>query len=139
MIEIEDQAPAIRRIVNSELVLHHFGYWPSFHDATISRMTFKVHPSRGASITVVIAACETTDEVEAQGYYKQIKHCDIELQFIGIHEMVFDFDHQPVIFGLDFKVSGPTSGIKCGFASSAGSEVIVAEEVLVLRLTPTNG
>ncbi|UYZ58317.1 immunity 50 family protein [Hymenobacter latericus] len=135
MAEIEDLDPAIRRIVNSELVLQHFGYWPSFHDAGIGKVTFEVHPSSGAAVTFVIEACETTDEVTEQGHYKQIKHCDIELQFLGIQETVLGFDHQPIIFGLDFEERGNL--IECGFASSADTRIIVAEKVSVLSLTPT--
>ncbi|OON69291.1 Imm50 family immunity protein [Hymenobacter sp. CRA2] len=135
MAEIEDQDSVIGRIVNSELVLQHFGYWPSFHDAGIGKVTFEVHPSFGAAVTLVIEACETTDEVTEQGYYKQVKHCDIELQFLGIQEMVLGFDHKPTIFGLDFEERGKL--IECGLASSADTRLIVAENVSVLRLTPT--
>jgi hypothetical protein len=135
MAEIEDQDPVIRLIVNSELVLQHFGYWPSFHDAGISKVTFEVHPSSGAVVTLVIEACETTDEVTEQGHYKQIKHCEIELQFLGIQETVLGFDHQPTIFGLDFEERGNL--IECGLTSSADTRILVAEKVSVLRLTPT--
>ncbi|WP_159451979.1 Imm50 family immunity protein [Hymenobacter roseosalivarius] len=131
----ETENPAISRIVNSEIVLQHFGYWPSFHDAVISKVTFEVHSPFLASVAFLIATCETTDEVEEQGYYKQTKHCDIELQFLGIQEMVFGLDHQPIIFNLSFEERD--SSIKCSMSSSAEEFAIVTEKVVVKSLTPT--
>ena len=101
MIDTKD--PAIDRIANSEIVLQHFGYWPSFHDAVLDRVTFEVHSPSQASVTFVIAAFETINEIEEQGYHKQIKHCDIELQFVAIQKMILGFDHKPVIFNWTFE------------------------------------
>jgi hypothetical protein len=130
---VETENPAISRIVNAGVVLQHFGYWPSFHDAVISKVTFEVQSS--SSITFLITTCETTDEVEEQGYYKQAKHCDIELQFLCIQETVFSLDHQPIIFILSFQERGHF--MVCSIASSTESAVIVAEKIVVKSLTPT--
>ncbi|RPD47829.1 hypothetical protein DNI29_10345 [Hymenobacter sediminis] len=121
------ESPAISRIINAEIVREHFGYWPDFHDAEITKVTFEAHPGFWPSATFVIAISEPT------------KHGDVELKFTGIQEMTFDyFSHQNVIFELTFQEVG--SNIECTFDSSVGLDAsIVAEEVLVLRLTPTNG
>ncbi|WP_088844651.1 Imm50 family immunity protein [Hymenobacter gelipurpurascens] len=76
------------------------------------------------------------NELDEQGYYKQTKHCVIEIQFIGITEIEFDsFGYQNVIFDLAFEENG--SNIECRLDSSNGLEAtIVAEEVLVMSLTP---
>ena len=134
----ENENPAISRIVNSEVVIDHFGYWPDFHDAEITKATFETHSTGRYSVTFVIAAFEMTNEVDENGYYKLIKHCDVELQFIGIQEMKFSgFDYQNVIFDLALEESG--NAIKCSLDSSAGVEIfVVAEEVFVLNLTPTS-
>ena len=135
MAESED--PIISRITNSEIVIQHFGYWPSFHDAEVTKTTFETHPTGRYSVTFVIAAFEMTSEVDERGYYKLIKHCDVELQFIGIDAIEFNhFSFQNVLFGLKFEEIG--RNIKCSFDSSVGLEaVIAAEEVLVMSLTPT--
>ncbi|MDO7854252.1 Imm50 family immunity protein [Hymenobacter convexus] len=133
----ESEDPVISRIVNSEIVIQHFGYWPSFHDAEVTKTTFETHPTGRYSVTFIIAAFEMTSEVDERGYYKLIKHCDVELQFIGIDKMEFnDFSFQNVLFGLEFEEVG--RNIKCSFDASVGLEaVIAAEEVFVLSLTPT--
>ena len=135
MSEIEN--PAISRIINNEIIRQHFGYWPDFHDAEITKVTFETHASGRYSVTFVVAAFEMTKEIDERGYYKLIKHCDIEFQFIGIQNLEFDgFDSQNVIFDFVFEESG--SNIECRFDSSTGLEAaIIAEEAFVLSLTST--
>jgi len=135
MAESED--PGISRIINSEIVIQHFGYWPDFHDAEITKATFETHPTGRYSVTFVIAAFEVTSEVDERGYYKLIKHCNVELQFIGIEKIDFSyFSFQNVLFGLEFEETG--NNIECVFDFSVGLEAaMVAEEVFVLSLTPT--
>ncbi|SNS01374.1 Imm50 family immunity protein [Hymenobacter mucosus] len=133
------ESPAVSQIVNAEIVREYFGYWPDFHDAEITKVTFQAHPGYRASVTFVIAAFEMTREVDERGHYILTKHCAIEIQFTGIQELTFDyFSHQNVIFELIFEEAG--SNVECRFVSSVGLDAsIVAEEVLVLSLTPTNG
>ena len=129
---------AISQIINYELVEQHFGYWPDFHDAEITKVTFESHPTGRYSVALTIAAFEMTNELDKQGYYKLVKHCKVELQFIGIQELKFSgFDHQKVIFDLAFEESD--NYIKCTLDSSNGlkSFVVIAEEVFVLSLVPT--
>ncbi|MDU0371290.1 Imm50 family immunity protein [Hymenobacter endophyticus] len=133
----ETENPAVSRIINSEIVLQHFGYWPDFHDAEITKVVFETYPTGRYSVTFTIEVWEMVNELDEQGHYKQAKHCLIELQFIGIEEMEFNsFNYQNVIFDLVFAERG--SNIECRFDSSNGLEAaIVAEEVLVISLTPT--
>lgn len=131
MSELEN--PALARIVNAEVVHQFFGHWPSFHDAEISKVTFEANPGYWPSTTFTINVCAMTQE--GQGGIKTVKHCTMELQFIGIQELEFDyFGHQNVIFNLVIEESG--SNLKCTFDSSVGLDaLIVAREVYVLRLT----
>ncbi|WP_139920939.1 Imm50 family immunity protein [Hymenobacter sp. DG01] len=133
----ETESVNLNRIVNSEIVLQHFGYWPEFHDAEITKATFEAHSTGRSSVTFLIDAFEITSEIDEKGYYKLTKHCKIELQFIGIKEMEFDyFSHQNVIFELILEEE--KSSIKCTINSSVGLDaVVVAEEAYVLSLTPT--
>jgi hypothetical protein len=133
----ENENPAIGRIINNEVVRQHFGYWPDFHDAEINKVTFETHSTGRYSVTFVISAFEMTKEIDERGYYRLIKHCDIEIQFIGIEELEFEgFGFQNVIFDLNFEES--RNNIECRFTSSNGLDAaIIAEEAFVLSLTPT--
>jgi hypothetical protein len=134
MSELEN--PAVSRIINYELIIQRFGYWPSFHDAEVSKVTFEAHPGYRATATFLIETHEFINELNKRGQYKQVNNCLVELQFTGIKEMHFDgFDHQNVIFDLAFKES--SENIECTFDSSIGlAASIVAEEALVLSLVP---
>ncbi|GAA3946858.1 Imm50 family immunity protein [Hymenobacter algoricola] len=134
---LENQNLAIASIVNSEIVLQHFGYWPDFHDAEVDKVIFETHPTGRYSVTFFIAASEMLSEVDEKGYYKQTKHCIVALQFIGIKEVEFNyFSHQNALFDLKFEASG--NDIECTFESSVGLDAfIVAEEAFVMSLTPT--
>ncbi|MCI1186366.1 immunity 50 family protein [Hymenobacter sp. DH14] len=124
----------INRIVNSELVVQHFGYWPSFHDATLERTNFEILSFK-STITFLIETAEFTNELNEQGQYKQFKPCSIELQFQNVKDTFLTFDHVPVLFRVDFEEIG--EAIACYFSSSAGSHTIMAEQVTVLNLTST--
>ena len=125
---------AINRIVNSELVVQHFGYWPTFHDATLERMNFEIRTFK-STITFIIETAEFTNELDEQGQYKQFKPCIIEIKFQNMKDTFLAFDHVPVLFGVDFEEIA--DAIDCSFSSSAGSYTIVAEQITVLSLTPT--
>lgn len=132
----ESENPAVSRIVNHEVVIQRFGYWPSFHDAEVLKVTFEAHPGYRATVTFLIETQEFINELDTRGYYKQFNNCQIELNFTGIHEMNFeDFSHQNVIFDLEFKEDGEF--IECSFSSSVGLVAsIKAEEAFVLSLVP---
>ncbi|NVO32726.1 Imm50 family immunity protein [Hymenobacter lapidiphilus] len=125
---------AINRIVNSDFVVQHFGYWPTFHDATLERMNFGIR-SFESTITFLIETAEFTNELDEQEQYKQFKPCIIELEFQNVKDTFLTFDHVPVLFAVDFEEIG--DAIYYSFSSSAGSHTIVAEQVTVLSLTPT--
>jgi len=131
----EEPYLAMNRVVNSEIIHQHFGYWPTFHDAEVVKVTFEAHATGRYSVTFVIEAFETLAEVDAQGFYKQAKQCLIEIQFSGIEEIDFKyFTFQNVLFEFWFEEQG--SLIKGIFSSSTGMEAtVVAEEALVLSLT----
>ncbi|GAB3723159.1 hypothetical protein GCM10027594_04050 [Hymenobacter agri] len=124
----------VNRIVNSELVVQHFGYWPNFHDAILERMNFEILSFK-STVTFLIETAEFVNELNEQGQYKQFKPCNIELQFQNVKDTFLTFDHVPVLFGVDFEEVDDAIG--CSFSSSAGSHTIVAEQVTVLSLTPT--
>jgi hypothetical protein len=125
---------AVNRIINSELVTQHFGYWPSFHDATLERMIFEIHSSQNR-VTLLITTSEFTNELNEQGKYKEFRPCSIELQFNSVRDTSLVFDHVPVLFDVVFEEIDDV--LDCSFSSSAGSHTIVSEQITVLSLTPT--
>jgi hypothetical protein len=61
-------------IENANLVIDHFGYWPSFHDAEIMSMHFSRNMEKTlGSLQMRIYAFEMTNKVVGR-YYKLIKH-----------------------------------------------------------------
>jgi hypothetical protein len=132
MAAIENSA--VNRITNSELVVQHFGYWPSFHDATLERMNFEIHSSQNR-VTLLITTAEFTNELNEQGKYKEFRPCSIELQFNSVRDTSLVFDHVPVLFDVVFEEIDDV--LDCSFSSSAGSHTIVSEQITVLSLTPT--
>jgi hypothetical protein len=125
---------AVNRIIDSELVVQHFGYWPSFHDATLERISFKIQSSQNR-INFLIATAEFTNELDEQGRYKEFRPCHIELQFDSVRDASLIFDHVPVLFEVAFEEA--SDAINCSFSSSAGSYTIISEQITVLGLTPT--
>jgi hypothetical protein len=124
----------ISRIGNAETVILHFGYWPSFHDATLERISLSVCSSK-STVTFLIETAEFINELHEQGQYKQFRPCSIELQFKNVKDTFLTFDHTPVLFEVEFEQAD--NAINCSFSSSAGSHSIVAEQITVLSLTPT--
>ncbi|WP_092770256.1 Imm50 family immunity protein [Hymenobacter actinosclerus] len=131
----EKQNPAIARIINAKVIHEHFGYWPGFHDAEITKVTLEAHPGYWPSATFVVASFEMTKELDEKGYYKHTKQCDIEFQFTGIQEIEFDyFNHQNVILNLTFEESGDF--IKCTFDPSVGLDAVIIAEKIAVSLIP---
>ncbi|MBD2716762.1 hypothetical protein KBK19_17085 [Microvirga sp. STR05] len=129
--------PAIHRIVNSEVVVQHFGYWPGFHDAEVVKVTFEANPGYYPKVTFLIAAFETTKATDERGYFLQARHCEIELRFTGIKEIDFDgFGHQNVIFSLKFDEQD--ADLTCTLDSAVGlNAFLVAQAAEVVSLIPT--
>lgn len=53
---VEKLYPAMDRVINSEIIHLHFGYWPNFHDAKVIKVTFEAHPTWRYSVTFLIEA-----------------------------------------------------------------------------------
>ncbi|MGI4761297.1 MAG: Imm50 family immunity protein [Janthinobacterium lividum] len=125
---------AVSQIINSELVIQHFGYWPKFHDTTLAKMSIEVKASQSV-IKFLIETAEFTNELNERGQYKDFKPCFIELEFHNVKSTALDFDHVPVLFDVVFEKD--TNGLVCYFDSSAGSYSIAAEKIAVVSIIPT--
>ncbi|TGE09324.1 Imm50 family immunity protein [Hymenobacter fodinae] len=127
--------PALARIGNAELIRQHFGYWPSFHDAEITKVIFEANPGYWPSATFSLNISTKKTHTLADAGSETNTSCTLELLFTDIQELEFaDFSHQNVLY--DLVIEESASNIKCTFDSSAGLDaVIVAREVRVLSLT----
>ncbi len=105
-------------IKHAERVIRRFGRWPSFHDAEVLRI--EIDRER-VTAHITIYAFDMLKDVDAQGYYKQSKHCLITLALREIQEIdLRDFNQQNVLSELSVKQSAkdvivtlyPTYGVR---------------------------
>ncbi len=116
----------VNSIEHADVILNHFGYWPSFHDAEVVSLHFDRNFREGLPrLWIQVYAFEMTDTVKA-GYYQLVKHCLINFEFEGVVESEVDgFNHQNAVYGIEFGIEGslltctidPAYGIK-GFISA---------------------
>src|ERR1700754_933885 len=62
-----------------DLLVKAMGYWPSFHDAEVLKVT-----RTSDSCTVIIHVFEMTDQVDSAGYFVLRKHHLVELCLLGV-------------------------------------------------------
>ncbi|GAB3837827.1 Imm50 family immunity protein [Hymenobacter jeollabukensis] len=124
---------AIRQIVNHEIVYHHFGHWPTFHAAEVTKVIFETHTTGRYSVTAVLEPDRNIHYVGGTPP-DHPKPCRIELQFTGVQEWSFaNFGVQNALEELWFEERG--GALAAFFVSSSGMKAtIVADEVLVLSL-----
>ena|SRR5438552_4170838 len=95
-----DQIPDI---VGSKLVTNVFGYWPSFHDAEVVRLTLERSESvpSGAELATEVHVFEITSEVDARGSYVCRHHVLVSFRFKEVHDVRIEgFNHENAIMGL---------------------------------------
>src|SRR5688572_8360888 len=93
------------RIAGADKLLAVFGYWPSFHDAEVVRITLDRRSPAGElvdpTLDALIHTWEMTDAVNEAGSYVLRHHVLVHLRFQGIDELQLEaFNHQNVLFGL---------------------------------------
>ena len=75
-----------------------FGYWPKFHDAEVT----SVHLNRAGSSSLEVHAWETTNSVDAEGYFATQKHAVVTFLLYEIWELALEeFNHQNILDRLD--------------------------------------
>jgi hypothetical protein len=99
---------AYRAIENHEVVVEHFGYWPTFHDAEILRVEFRrrhILTPPGPSLALDVHAFEITSETDSRGHYKLDKHCIVTFEFDNVRMLSFEhFNHQNAVYEIGFSV-----------------------------------
>src|SRR5437016_1927358 len=86
---------------NTEAVVKAFGYWPSFHDAPV--VSFQYSEGSPGTVELTLHGWEMTSELDAQGYYKLIKHHLVRFTFHEISDAdLRQFVPENLLFGLSF-------------------------------------
>lgn len=96
-------------IENHQLVLEHFGQWPSFHDGEVhclvlDRMRQHSNGSCYPSIELFVRGWIMTSEITEEGYYKLKHDSVVHFLFEEVGELELDgLNHQNVLSGLEFE------------------------------------
>lgn len=100
---------AYEAIENHQLVIEHFGQWPSFHDGEVHRLVLdrmRQH-SNGSyypSIELFVRGWIMTSELTEEGYYKLVHDSVVHFLFEEVGELELDgLNHQNVLSGLEFE------------------------------------
>ena len=114
--------PAPAYLIGAERVLNAFGYWPSFHDASLCEF---VHAPEGAgSIELALHVFEMTCELDDAGYFRLKKHHLVRFRFDGISGAAFGrIIAENVLFELGFsRDPAPGGRFKVTLDSAMGSD-----------------
>ncbi len=125
-----------KEIENANLVIDHFGYWPTFHDSeVISIKLERTLNKEHSSVQLKLYSFEMTSEV-VNGFYKSIKHCYIDFEFLHLNKIELDgFNHQNAVLSLEF---GKEGNIKfCNIVSAYGVDgYLETEQIRIKNLEP---
>jgi hypothetical protein len=128
-----------KEIENSNLIIDHFGYWPTFHDSEIISITFERTLDKGTSSALLrVYSFEMTDKV-VNRFYKLIKHCFVDIEISDLVKTEMDgFNHQNAVLALEFGREG--DNVFCNMVSAYGVEgYIEGKKIKIKRLEPING
>lgn len=132
-------------IVNSEVLEHIFGKWPSFHDAEVievrlDRGKLSADGTDPPTLQIDVHLFDMTTEVSPGGTYVHRNHTLTTLLFKGIERFHMDeFNQQNVLFDLEMELARdseshrwtvalqPSYGLGASFA---------CQEIEVLRAVP---
>ncbi|WP_181163769.1 Imm50 family immunity protein [Pontibacter mangrovi] len=123
-------------IENANLILNHFGYWPSFHDSEIISLKFERNLEEGKpTVEMKVYAFEMTDKV-VNRYFKRFKHCIIDFKFVDLQKSEMDgFNHQNAVDGLNFEKDG--DNLICEINAAYGVDgLLSAKTIQVVKLEP---
>ena len=106
-----------------------FGYWPTFHDAEIIRLSL----NRSEPSTVEVYTWKITGQVDKKGYYLLTKHVLVEFLLHDVIELdLSGFSKQNVIAGLD--VQKTDRGYLLGLSPCYGLAGTIETTSLSIRL-----
>jgi hypothetical protein len=78
----------LKSIAGPPELYHWFGYWPSFHDAKLSKLRLTI----GEPSHLVLHTWQMTDKVDASKFYETTKHIVVEFVLEGISSISIHAD-----------------------------------------------
>ena len=131
-------------IYGAELVTGIFGYWPSFHDAEVVRMSLErsAKYELGPTLLADVRTFEMTSDIDAQGRYVLRHHTLVSLRFDGVQDLELnDFNNQNALSEIAFNEIGsqafPEPSYEIVFAGVHGiSASFRCREVMVAGVQP---
>jgi len=120
-------------LAGGKSVVDWFGSFPSFHDGEIVGISLV----QGQTSSLSIHSWNTTDIVDANGYFVTDKHAVVTMEFTRIHQIElsdFDFYHKGIVNSL--KVSGTPELTEVAWSSSVGVEGLIRGTGLCFKLNP---
>jgi len=129
-MESEEQ----KDIENAQVIIDHFGYWPSFEDSeVISIKLERTLDKSSASVHLRLYSFEMSDEVLNDDYLIS-KHCFIDFEFAEVANTEFDgFNHQNSVVALEFGKQDENSF--CHIVSAHGVDgYLEAKQIRVISL-----
>jgi hypothetical protein len=125
MLEVNDEVPG-----TSELIAW-FGHWPSFHDAEVVEVALH----RRGNSTIRIHAFETTNQVDSQGFFIQIKDVIVTFILAGVTNLhLEDFSAQNVISELLLKQKA--EGYELTLGGCYGIQGTITADRIQIELLP---
>ena len=91
-------------ILGAESLIRIFGYWPSFHDAEVVRISLDRGPAsiEGPTAEFDVHVFEMTKEVSPTGHYVLRYHTLVRLRFRGVVELELEgFNGQNALMGIN--------------------------------------
>jgi hypothetical protein len=131
-VDFEEQ----KEIENADLVIDHFGYWPTFHDSEIISITFERTLDKGTSLAMVrVYSFEATNKVVGR-YYQLIKQCFVDIEITDLIKTEVDgFNHQNAVLALEF--GREDQNVFCNMVSAYGVDgYIEGRKIKIKRLEP---
>ena len=131
-VDLEEQ----KEIENAGLIIHHFGYWPTFHDSEVISISFQGTLDKGTSLAMLrVYSFEMTDKVIGR-HYQLIKHCFVDIEITDLIKTEIDgFNHQNAVLALEF--GRKADNVFCNMVSAYGVDgYIEGKNIRIKRLEP---
>jgi len=98
-------------ILNHKAVVDFYGHWPLFHDGEV--LVYAAPTPENPSLGFTLHAWQSTDEIDAKGFFVLQKHALVSFRFDGIHDPeVGVFASGNIVFGLEFFPSNDFSSFR---------------------------
>ena len=122
----------LESIAGAQELYDWFGYWPSFHDAEVSKLRLSI----GETSHLVLHTWQMTNKIDAKGFYETTKHIVVEFELKSISIINITFDPGDRSIFLSLSLGKTENGFRLSFDAAYGVSGSIEVQGLSLRLTP---